>query len=243
LAARPFVISTVLFDLDGTLYDRDRLVRSLAAEQYRKFQTELQHVGQARYVERLIELDDHGYQPKRDVYATLAREYGLSPALERELESHFWSDYDRFCDLTQDTASTLGTLRDVGKRLGIITNGTAERQHAKIDALGIRSLFDVIIVSEEIGLRKPDPRIFDRALERCGSVHGEAVFVGDHPEADIEGAANAGLRAVWKSVPYWRLNRPDIPRINQLSELLTVLELDSQGKAEARLGSSRPEEI
>ena len=72
-----YVITTVLFDLDGTLYNRDLLVRSLAERQYRAFVSELQHVGQSRYVDRLLELDDHGYQPKSDIYLTLVREFGF----------------------------------------------------------------------------------------------------------------------------------------------------------------------
>ena len=218
------MITTVLFDLDGTLYDRDFLVRALAERQYQAFVRELQHVDQSRYVDRLIELDDHGYQPKSDVYSTLVQEFGLSPSLEQRLESHFWSDYETYCNLSEDTSDTLKALRHQGKRLGIITNGKSERQRAKIDALGIGDLFDVILVSEEIGLRKPDPRIFLLAVEKCGAVPRETIYVGDNPQADIEGAHNAGLRAVWKAVPYWEPGLAEVPRIDLLSELLPVID-------------------
>jgi putative hydrolase of the HAD superfamily len=220
------VIKTVLFDLDGTLYDRDFLVRSLAERQYQIFVGELQHVGQSRYVDRLIELDDHGYQPKSDVYRLLVHEFGLSPSMEERLENHFWSDSDSYCKPFDDTEYTLKALRRRGKRLGIITNGQSKRQRAKIEALGVGSLFDVILVSEEVGFRKPDPNIFKRAVDECDSLPGEAMYVGDNPQADIEGARNAGLTAVWKSVPYWKLSITDVSKIDSLSELLTMVDSD-----------------
>ena len=215
--------STVLFDLDGTLYDRDLLVRALAENQYDEFRGDLCHIDSARYVERLIELDDHGYRPKYKVYESLAQEFVLRPALQQNLEDHFWSTYDSFCVLPEDVTSTLNTLSANGKTLGIITNGSSERQQAKIDALGIRSWFNAIVVSEEVGLRKPDPAIFHKALSMSRSAPEDAIFVGDNPTADIEGAIGAGLRAVWKAVPYWHLARNDVPRIDRLSELLPLV--------------------
>jgi putative hydrolase of the HAD superfamily len=218
------VIKTVLFDLDGTLYDRDALVRSLAADQYLRFRDELQHVEQAQYVRRLVALDDHGYTPKEQVYAGLSREFRLEASLGQRLMTHFWSVYDDFCSVSDDTLETLELLRFRGKKLGIITNGRSERQQAKIDALGIRSFFDAIVVSEEEGVRKPDARIFLRALERCSASPARALYVGDHPRADVEGALNAGLSAAWKAVPYWRLNLARVPSIDRLSDVLDLVD-------------------
>jgi FMN phosphatase YigB (HAD superfamily) len=52
------------------------------------------------------------------------------------------------------------------------------------------------------------------------------MYVGDNPQADIEGARNAGLTAVWKSVPYWKLSITDVSKIDSLSELLTMVDSD-----------------
>jgi putative hydrolase of the HAD superfamily len=217
-------ISTVLFDLDGTLYDRDSLVRSLAMHQYRYFKREFRHVSCGRFVRRLVELDDHGYRPKREVYAAVGQEFSLSASLQERLITHFWAAYDEHCLLPEDTLETLRALRSGGKKLGIVTNGTTARQHAKIDTLGIRSFFDVIVVSEREGFRKPDKQIFLRALDQCSAAPADALFVGDHPEIDIAGALNAGLRAAWKSVPYWRMCIAGVPKIDSLSELLNLVD-------------------
>lgn len=216
------VISTILFDLDGTLYDRDLVVQSLATVQYQEYRDRFQNVEEGRYIRRLIELDDHGYKPKHEVYEMMGREMGLAASLQQELEAHFWAVYDDFCTLPDDARETLETLRIRGKKLGIVTNGRTNRQHAKIDALGIRSLFDAIVVSEEVGFRKPDPQIFRCALELCSASPEQAIHVGDHPDADIEGAVNAGLQAVWKAVPYWELKLSGVPKIDRLGDVLRL---------------------
>ncbi|MCI0712711.1 MAG: HAD-IA family hydrolase, partial [Chloroflexi bacterium] len=68
-----------------------------------------------------------------------------------------------------------------------------------IDALGIRKYMDVILISEKVGIRKPDRRIFDMALAQLGVSASEAMFVGDNPDSDIRGAMQAGIAAVWLS--------------------------------------------
>jgi len=90
--------------------------------------------------------------------------------------------------------------------------------------LGLEHSFDAILVSEEEGVRKPDAEIFRRALARCGVDAREALFVGDHPVADVEGAHRAGLLAVWKHVPYWPPVIIAAPTIRDLSEVLPLAE-------------------
>jgi putative hydrolase of the HAD superfamily len=96
------------------------------------------------------------------------------------------------------------------------------RQRRKIAALGLATTFDEILVSEEEGVRKPDAEIFRRAVQRCGVAAHEAVFVGDHPVADVEGAHLAGLIAVWKFVPYWPAAVTGAPVIHELSAVLAL---------------------
>ena len=214
-------IEAVLFDLDGTLYDRDRLVTALVRDQYEAFSSELCEVGREHFVDSVLAMDDHGHGEKGSGYARVVRELDLPAALADRLVEHFWTHYDGYCELTADTRCTLQTLRSSGLKLGIITNGGVERQRCKIDALGLEPWFDVIVISEAEGVRKPDAEIFRRALERCGVEARAAVFVGDHPEADVEGARGAGLTAIWKAVSYWRV-AADVPAVTRLSEILPM---------------------
>jgi putative hydrolase of the HAD superfamily len=214
-------VKAVFFDLDDTLYDRDELVRIVVAAQYDTFRQELASVPKARYVERIVELDDHGYADKRALYESVVAAWKLQPALAERLTLNFWTSYDEKCWLPEDTRATLVTLRRKGVKVGVITNGSTERQQRKLASLGIASWFDAILISEAEGIRKPDPEIFRRALHRCGIEAGDSIFVGDHPETDVLGALRAGLGAVWKVTPYWSCPY-DVPFIRKLSEVLPL---------------------
>jgi putative hydrolase of the HAD superfamily len=214
------VIRAVLFDLDGTLYDRDAVVTRVAHEQFDTFRARLPHIDRDRFIARTLELDDHGYARRRDVYRTLLAGMEIDNALASDLEADFWECYCRHCDFPEDAAATLETLRSSGKRLAVVTNGPVEWQSRKLRTLGLSRYFDHVLISEAEGVSKPDPRIFARALERCGVDRQEALFVGDHPELDIAGAREAGLAAAWKRVPYWALTRHDVLVVDRLSEIL-----------------------
>jgi len=214
------VIRAVLFDLDGTLYDRDAAMIELAHDQFIAFRDRMPGVDERRFFNRFLALDDHGYTSRSDLYLRLADELGLDNTLAVDLEQHFWEAYARRCEVSPDTWTTLRTLRSSGKKLGVITNGQTTWQLRKMEGLGLGDFFDVVLVSEAVGIKKPDPRIFHHGVEQCGVAPDEAMFVGDHPEIDVEGAKAAGLAAVWKRVPYWTLNDDEVLVVDRLSELL-----------------------
>jgi HAD superfamily hydrolase (TIGR01509 family) len=123
-----------------------------------------------------------------------------------------------------DVKPCLDSLKD-NYRLGLVTNGPCDLQCAKLDASGLRSYFGAVAISREVGVKKPDPRIFAMALERLAVTAADSVFVGDTPKTDIVGAHAAGMRVIW-------LNRDCSPRpdgivpdatIRSLSELPDAL--------------------
>jgi putative hydrolase of the HAD superfamily len=215
-------IKAVLFDLDGTLYDRDGLASELFEQQYALFARELYGVSRERFISDVLRMDEHGHGSKETGYRALAESWGLGSELADRLLAHFHEAYDRHCHLTEDVRQTLEELRRRRLKLAVVTNGSSAMQRRKLAVLRVEHFFDAILVSEEEGVRKPDAEIFRRALQRCGVAARDAVFVGDHPVADIEGAQRAGLTAVWKFVPYWQ---PVVAAavIHELSEVLPLL--------------------
>jgi putative hydrolase of the HAD superfamily len=213
----------VLFDLDGTLFDRDGAVRKLVEQQRRCFGDELGHVPPETYVRRVLELDAHGHADKTVVYRQAAGEFGLAEGLAERLVDHFWNTYHSFCECFPEVPPALASLRSAGLRLGIITNGTVRLQEQTIHRLGLMELVHVVMISEREGVRKPDAQIFERALRRLGLAADETWYVGDHPIIDVRGAFDAGLTAVWRSTPYWP--RPSVPalEIQGIDELVRIL--------------------
>ena len=117
------MIRAVLFDLDGTLYNRDAVMAELAHEQFTTFNDRLKGVDEEAFILKFIEFDEHGYAKRPVVYGRLADAFGLDAALTADLEKHFWESYTRGCEISGDTRATLDALKAAGKKLGIITNG------------------------------------------------------------------------------------------------------------------------
>ena len=81
--------------------------------------------------------------------------------------------------------------------LTVVTNGFVEVQYEKFDRSGLRDCFTHIVLSEEVGCQKPNPRIYEKALRMNGVSAEEAVMIGDSWNSDIQGAINAGIDQIW----------------------------------------------
>lgn len=81
--------------------------------------------------------------------------------------------------------------------LTIISNGFCEVQHFKIEQSGLQSYFRHVLLSEEVGINKPQPDIYLRALELNGVAANEAIMIGDSYNSDIQGAKNAHIDQLW----------------------------------------------
>ena len=109
----------------------------------------------------------------------------------------------------------------------MVTNGSTATQWGKLRKTGIADLVTACIVSEEFGIRKPDPRIFRHALGRIGATAESTLFIGDNPEDDILGAAGAGMYTAWISLGRsWEITStsPDhvLANVWEVEELVSV---------------------
>jgi putative hydrolase of the HAD superfamily len=95
-----------------------------------------------------------------------------------------------------------GAVRLVGEligkyKLGVVSNGLPDVQYRKLESMGLRPLFSCIVLSEEVGIRKPDPEIFLRAAQLLGRQPDECFFIGDSYTSDVVGAKKAGMHTCW----------------------------------------------
>lgn len=109
--------------------------------------------------------------------------------------------------------------------LTIVTNGFIEVQYEKFDKSGLKDCFSHIVLSEEVGCQKPNPRIFEEALRMNGLQAEDVVMIGDSWNSDIQGAINAGIDQIWI-----RKSQDPLPEgqsatylVQSLSEVMEIL--------------------
>ncbi|EOS56895.1 MULTISPECIES: HAD family hydrolase [Paenibacillus] len=191
-------LKAILFDLDNTLMDRDHMFRSFAAQLTQECLVPMEETQREALIAEMIERDNDGYRPKEGFFQELLDwlPWRHKTSLE-ELKAYYNQHYMTYAKAMDYAEETLRYCRNQKLRLGIITNGHSKRQHEKIDLIHLRPYFDAIIVSGDVDIQKPDPRIYQLALDRLGVQAEETVIVGDHPRNDIWGAAQAGIRGIW----------------------------------------------
>jgi putative hydrolase of the HAD superfamily len=216
------LIKAILFDLDDTLLDRTTSLAAFIKEQHRRYK--LDHVAYETYHRRFMELDERGYASKPQLFRTLIGEFGVPASVEAllaDVEQGAWNT----CTLLPDATAVLAELRARGHKLGLITNGEDWSQMRKLRVTGLAPLLDVIVISGNEQIKKPDPQIFLRAVERLAVRPEECAFVGDHARNDIYGAGAVGMRTIWypgdQVWPAEQVARPD-HTIGSLGELLEI---------------------
>jgi putative hydrolase of the HAD superfamily len=148
-------------------------------------------------------------------HAGVARSAATDEALA-ELKA--W--HDRYClwdDVPEGVGAALGRLHAAGLRMAVVSNsnGTVRRL---LERLGFLDLFEDVLDSAVVGIEKPDPRIFQMALERLGATPEEALYVGDIYHVDVVGSRAAGIRVVLVDAA-GLYDDADCPRVASLVEL------------------------
>jgi HAD superfamily hydrolase (TIGR01509 family) len=179
-----------LFDLDNTLYDRKLTFRRWASAYVAA------RPDPAGEVEWLCAVDGDGLADRTEMWTRIRERYGLDLPVS-ELEARYRRQYLDTLKPDPHVSRALGLLRDAGWRIGVVTNGPSPHQANKAERLGLLSLVDGFCASGEVGVAKPDPRIFREALRRCGGLATETWMVGDSPQSDMAGAHPLGFRTVW----------------------------------------------
>ena len=199
----------LFFDLDRTLWDFERnsevalfsLFEDLdLASKVRTFQSF--HTQYKRINARLWDLYGRGEIEKSVLrvkrFDDTLRAFDVKDShLAEALASGYVERSPYQTNLFPNTLETLRLLKEEGYPMHIITNGFKEVQHIKLDNSGLREFFDVIIISEEVGANKPAMKVFHSAIEQAGATAEASVMIGDNYNADIIGAQNSGMQAIF----------------------------------------------
>ena len=189
----------IIFDLDDTLLNRDDAVDKIFFIILDKCYVDVEDTRRDQMLQKFKEYDrrDYGKSDKTGVFELFFDEFPPYNRLPVNNIQDFWNyNFPNCFSIDQNTLNILNTLKQRA-RLALITNGTPQRQRAKINNTQLNSSFDTVIISEEVGFSKPDKRIFELALNNLTVHPHEVLFVGDDLEKDIDGCQNAGIKGIW----------------------------------------------
>lgn len=213
----------ILFDADETLFHFDSFtgLEHLFAQfglrftkkDYKEYQTTNQNLW-TEYQSGLITAQQLQHQ-RFDIWATRLN------TSSHELNSAFLAIMAEICTPLDGASHLLDTLKGQIK-LGIITNGFTELQNKRLERAGFKHHFDILVISEQVGIAKPHRGIFDHALSIMGNPSREKVLmVGDTLESDILGGINAGIDTCWLNAH----KKPASEEIKPHYEVTSLIEL------------------
>lgn len=225
----------LFFDLDRTLWDFETSSKITFDYMFKKYKLELKgitdveifHEVYSKINEKLWELYRNG-QLEKDVLRDLRFKQTLEAfgIFDDNLSKDLGNDYvyysPRNVSLMPFTLEILEYLHPK-YNLHIITNGFEEVQHVKLESSKMDVFFDTMTISEEVGVKKPDKRIFDYALKKANAQIEDSLMIGDDWVVDIEGAINAGMDQVFFNVDDFQHHEKVTFEIRSLIELKNFL--------------------
>jgi putative hydrolase of the HAD superfamily len=235
----PAYIEVVFFDVGNTLLKPHPSMEAICRHVLEQFgytatDEELHRgiIAADRYYEQRYWTDDSFWANEEDasemwsqMYSLLLDEIGIDgdrAVMGRALYDYFGHG-DRWRTFP-DVVPVFERLRGAGYRLGLISNWDSRLAKLCFD-MGLDRYLDSVVSSASIGLIKPDPHIFDVALERMGVAPERSVHVGDHYYADVLGARGAGIFPVL--IDRWGMGHTaDVPVIRDLYGLLPLLGIE-----------------
>ena len=198
---------SLIFDLDGTLYDRTYpfrdALRDVVQAEIPDYPREL-HVTYEKHSQEMFFAHERGEVSLEESRAlrimNTMKEYEIP--FDREMAARFQERYQYYqyhLTLSDEWKEVLTQLKEMGFCLAVLTNGPVKHQMEKLRSLGMERWIPEknYMISEAIGCVKPDVRIFRYVEEKLGLVPEDTIMIGDSYESDIEGAARAGWKTIW----------------------------------------------
>lgn len=226
----------VLSDLDDTLFDHTHATRSalevvraatpglapLSIDDLHHQHAEILEVLHVEVLAGRVAIDDARIERFRRLLVVAGADRAADHA--PDVARRYRREYEVASQPVAGAIALLTRLKHAGALVVIVTNNVVAEQRLKLARCGLAGLVDELVTSEEVGVSKPDPRIFHEALHRAGAAAADAVMLGDAWATDIHGALGAGIRPVW------------LNRFGRAKPIASVQEISSLEPVERALG-------
>ena len=219
----------IFFDLDHTIWDFEKNASETLLELFDTYRFQSLGIDSAMgFIDtyncnnhRLWALYHHGKISKSELrearFADTFREFGIDP---KWFPAAFEEDYLRLCpqrtNLFPHAHETLAYLQQK-YTLHLISNGFGDASETKITKCDLKKYFATIVISETVGFHKPHPQIFHHAVGNANTTIAASVMIGDSLDADVRGAQNVGMDAI-----YFNPNKVDVPA--DVKQAITALD-------------------
>jgi putative hydrolase of the HAD superfamily len=225
------IVKDVFFDLDHTLWDFDKNSMLAFKRVFKKFEIEIEFESFIEVYEPINLAYWKKYREEQVTKETLRRgrliesfeKFNVEYSIQKidEMADSYIEELPFDNHLFDGTLAILDYLT-VRYQLHIITNGFEEVQYKKLKNSGIYHYFSTITTSEEVGVKKPNPKVFKMALKKANANPNQSIMIGDSFEADILGAKNIGMNTLFYNYRN-EIIPSDFNFINTLSEIKSHL--------------------
>ena len=234
MTSLPRPVEAVLFDAGGVLLDLDYgyLRRLIETSDLRVTEKELSRL---EAVARL-EINSHVHsggrvsEAWRDYFHVILGRVGVAVDRQESIIDTLWEAHEKFGLWTvplPGATETVSVLKQRGYRIGVVSNAEG-RVATDLDAAGFGALLETVVDSHLVGVEKPDPGIFEIAMERMGIEARSTVFLGDVPAVDVTGARAAGLTPILLD-RHDLYPEADVLRLRSIRELPDCLDQAASG--------------
>lgn len=217
-------IKGILLDLDNTIGNRNKYSYRLYKDLLKKALPDMDpnSFEFEAIAQDLISWDETGNIKKDIVLDNLYKKYKIKIDVGKDITEWWTETLGKYFEVYPGAYETLDYLKKKYK-LALITNGFSSGQNLKINTGKLRDYFDYIAISQEVGFAKPDPKIYQLALDELNIKANEAIFVGDTFSLDIKGAVSAGIKPIWINQEIKRVCDYPITTIRDINELKDIL--------------------